>query len=79
MAAELNVIPATTEGLALVSFGTDSTSYQRLGVAIVKVETSSGELIPVSVLIVPSIAVKTQFVLLLTVCHTYEGSSLLIQ
>ena len=56
MAAELNVIPATTERLALVSFGTDSTSYQQLGVAIAKIEANSGELIPVSVPIVPSIA-----------------------
>ena len=60
MATELNIIPATTEGLALASFGTDSATYQQLGVATVKVETNSGELIPVSVLIVPFIAAPIQ-------------------
>ena len=60
MAAELNIIPGTTEGLALASFGTDSATYQQLGVATVKVEINSGELIPISVLIVPSIAAPIQ-------------------
>ena len=60
MAAELNIIPTTTEGLTLASFGTDSTAYHQLGAATVKLETNSGELIPVSVLIVPSIATPIQ-------------------
>ena len=60
MAAELNIIPATTEGLTLASFGTDCTSYQQLGAATVKLETNSGELIPLTVLIVPTIAPPIQ-------------------
>ena len=60
MAAELNIIPTTTEGLALASFGTDSTAHHQLAAATVKLETNSGELIPVSVLIVPSIAAPIQ-------------------
>jgi len=60
MAAELNIMPATTEGFVLASFGTDSATYQQLGVTTVKVETNSGELIPVLVLIVLSIAAPIQ-------------------
>ena len=36
MAAELNIIPTTTEGLALASFGTDSTAHHQLAAATVK-------------------------------------------
>ena len=68
MAAELNIIPTTTEGLTLASFGTDSTAYHQLGAATVKLETNSGELIPVSVLIVPSIAAPIQN----TVCASFN-------
>ena len=60
MAAKLNIIPTTTEGLTLASFGTDSATYQQLAVATVEVETNSGELIPISVLVVPSIAAPIQ-------------------
>ena len=68
MAAELNIIPTTTEGLTLASFGTDSTAYHQLGAATVQLETNSGELIPVSVLIVPSIAAPIQN----TVCASFN-------
>ena len=68
MAAELNIIPITSEGLTLASFGTDSTAYHQLGAATVKLETNSGELIPVSVLIVPSIAAPIKN----TVCASFN-------
>ena len=60
MAAELHITPATSEDISIASFGTNCTLYQQLGVATVKVETNSGELIPISVLIVPSIAAPIQ-------------------
>ena len=60
MAAELCIQPVTTQGMALASFGTATASYQELGMATVEIETLSGELIPVSVLIIPSIAAPIQ-------------------
>ena len=51
MAAELNIIPTTTEGLTLASFGTDSPTNQQVAVtSTVKVEANSGELVPISIL-----------------------------
>ena len=50
MAAELNIIPATTEGLTLASFETGSPTNQQIAVATVKVEANSGELIPITIL-----------------------------
>ena len=46
--------------MALASFGTTIASYQELGVATVKIETIPGEVIPISVLIIPSIAAPIQ-------------------
>ena len=60
MASELQISPTSTVDIAVASFGTTSTTSQKLGVATVEVETESGELIPISVLIVPSIAAPIQ-------------------
>ena len=68
MASELQVIPTSTADMAVASFGTTSTTHQKLGVATVEFETESGELIPISVLIVPSIAAPIQNSVSNTVC-----------
>lgn len=57
LAAELQIIPTTSEQVALSSFGAKSQSYQKLGVATIQVQTNIGENIPITALIVPSIAV----------------------
>ena len=60
MANELQISPTSTTDIAMASFGTTSATIQKLGVTTVEVETESGELIPISVLIVPSIAAPIQ-------------------
>ena len=60
MASESQIIPTSMTDMAVASFGTTSTTHQKLGVATVEIETESGELIPISVLIVPSIAAPIQ-------------------
>ena len=60
MAAELCIQPAVTQGMALASFETTTALYQELGVATMDIKTISGELIPVSVPVIPSIAVPIQ-------------------
>ena len=56
LATELHVKPTTTTQIALSSFGAETQSVQTLGVSTIQVETLVGELIPISVLIVPTIA-----------------------
>ena len=56
LAAELHVKPTTNTLVALSSFRAESQSFQTLDVATMQVETLDGELIPISVLIVPTIA-----------------------
>ena len=60
MANELQISPTSITDIAVASFGTTSATIQKLGVATVEVETESSELIPISVLIVPSIAAPIQ-------------------
>ncbi|XP_065911263.1 uncharacterized protein [Dysidea avara] len=60
MASELQITPTSTVDIGVASFGTTATSNQTLGIATVEVQTASGELIPISVLIVPSIAAPIQ-------------------
>ena len=60
MANELQITPTSTVHIGVASFGTTTTSNQQLGVATVEVQTESGELIPITVLIVPSIAAPIQ-------------------
>ena len=56
LATELQVKPTSSTQVALSSFGAESQSFQTLGASTVQVETLTGELIPISVLIVPTIA-----------------------
>ena len=60
LANKLNIVPSTTTQVALSSFGNDSPSFQRLGVATVQIQTLNGDLVPISVLIVPKIATPIQ-------------------
>ena len=60
MANELQITLTSKVDIAVASFGTTSTTNQKLGVAMVEIETESGELIPISVLIVLSIAAPIQ-------------------
>ena len=60
MANELQISPTSTVDITVASFGTTSATTQKLGVATVSVEKESGELIPISVLIVPSLAAPIQ-------------------
>ena len=60
LASELQINPTSTVDMTVTSFGTTSTTHQKLGVTTVEIETESGKLIPISVLIVPSIAAPIQ-------------------
>ena len=60
MAKALKITPMTTEQIPLSSIGTTSHSHQQLGVTTILIESISGDLIPIKVLIVPSIAVPIQ-------------------
>ena len=60
LAAELQIGPTISEQAALSSFGARSQSYQKLGVATIQVQTNVGDIIPLTVLIVPSIAIPIQ-------------------
>ena len=60
LANKLHVVPSTTTQVALSSFGNDSPSFQTLGVATIQVQTLDGDLVPISVLIVPKIATPIQ-------------------
>ena len=60
MVEELGILPAGTTDISLASFGSTSRLQQKLGVTTVKIETISGELISISVLIVPTIAAPIQ-------------------
>ena len=60
MANELQISPTSTTDVVVAPFGTTFSTTQKLGVATVEVETESSELIPVSVLIVLSIAAPIQ-------------------
>ena len=60
LANKLHVIPSTTTRVALSSFGNDSPSFQTLGVATIQVQTLDGDLVSISVLIVPKIATPIQ-------------------
>ena len=60
LANELHISPTSHADIAMASFGTKSTTHQKLGVATIEIETLSGELISMSVLIVPTIAAPIQ-------------------
>jgi len=56
MASELQISPTTQTDIEMALFGSTSMTHQKLGVATIEVETLYGELIPILVLIMPSIA-----------------------
>ena len=62
MASELKITFTYfhSANIAVASFGSTSTTNQKLEVVIVEIQTLSGELVPISVLIVPSIAAPIQ-------------------
>ena len=57
---ELHLTPMSMTDISVASFGTTALTQQKLGTAIVEIETDSGELIPLSVLVVPSISAPIQ-------------------
>ena len=57
---ELGISPTSTTDISLASFGSTSRLNQKLGVTTVEIETVTGELIPISALIVPTIAAPIQ-------------------
>ena len=74
------ILPTTTTNIVLSSLGSTSTIFQKLGVARVGIETNCGKLIPISVLIVPSIAELHSRIYQLHAAPTlYTDSTLLTQ
>ena len=53
-------IPTTSKQVACSSFGTKLQSYQKLGVTFIQVETNMGEVLPINIVIVSSIAAPMQ-------------------
>ena len=60
LACKLNLQPQAKENVSLTSFGAEVPSYRNLDVATISIQTISGEKIPISVLIVPTIALPLQ-------------------
>ena len=60
MVKELGISPTSTTDISLASFGSASRLHQKLGVTTVEIKTVTGELIPISTLIVPTIAAPIQ-------------------
>ncbi|XP_065889733.1 uncharacterized protein [Dysidea avara] len=67
MVNELGTSLTSTADISLASFGNASRTHQKLGVVTVEIQTLSGELIPISVLVVPTIAAPIQNVVPLSV------------
>ena len=60
LAKKLQISPQNTESINISTFEGESPSTRHLGTASVNVETLTGELIPISVLLVPVIAAPLQ-------------------
>ena len=60
LAHKLNSQLQGRENVSLTSFGAEVPSYRSLDIAIVSIQTTSGEKIPISVLVVPTIALPLQ-------------------
>ena len=60
MVKELGISPTSTTDISLASFGSASRFHQKHGIATVEIETVTGELIPISTLIVLTIAAPIQ-------------------
>ena len=66
LAHQLKITPQLTENVSISAFGNKSSSTKQLGVAVVNVETITGQQIPISVLMVPTIAAPLQ-----SISHTH--------
>jgi len=55
MATKLDLRPYGKYSISLASFRSNSTTHRSLSVALIKIQTITGEKIPISVLIVPTI------------------------
>jgi len=60
MVEELGILSTSTTDISLASFGSASRLHQKLGVTTVNIETLTGKLISMSVLVVPTIAAPIQ-------------------
>ena len=67
MVNELGTSLTSTADISLASFGNASRTHQKLGVVTVEIQILSGELFPISVLAVPTIAAPIQNVVPLSV------------
>ena len=66
LANELKISPQLTENVKISAFGDETSSTRQLGAAAINVETMTGKQIPISVLLVPTIATPLQ-----NICHTH--------
>ena len=62
LASTLNLTPLRQESITLAPFGSDTMTPQNLSVALINIVAKTGELIPLSVLVVPRIAAPLQTV-----------------
>ena len=62
LANTLNLTPLRQESITLAPFGSDTMTPQNLSVALINIVAKTGELIPLSVLVVPRIAAPLQTV-----------------
>ena len=63
LADSLQLSPSRQEKVCLSSFGAETKSSQSLGIASIRLVTNTGEMIPLSVLIVPKIAAPLQTIM----------------
>jgi len=67
MVDELGIPLTSTADISVSLFGNASRTHQKLGIVTVEIQTLSGELIPISVLIVPTIIALIQNIVPLSV------------
>ena len=60
LANTLKLTPCQSESISLVPFGADASTPQHLDVAVITIVSYTGEMIPLSVLVVPKIAAPLQ-------------------
>ena len=60
LANTLKLTPCRSENISLVPFGADASTPQHLDVAVITIVSYTGEMIPLSVLVVPKIAAPLQ-------------------
>lgn len=72
LANELHISPTSHADIAMASFGTNSMTHQKLGVATIEIETLSDELISMSVLQPLLPLFRTPYQHLFTICLIYS-------